>query len=32
MITTLELVLFAALTLTVIFTVRFCIQHYRQQR
>ncbi len=32
MITTLEWVLLAALASTVIFTVRFCIHHYRNLR
>jgi len=32
MITTLELVLSAALIATVIFSIRFCVHHYRQQR
>ncbi len=32
MVTTLELVLVAALISTVIFSIRFCRQHYRQKR
>ncbi len=32
MLTILELVLLSALILTVVFTVRFCIHNYQQQR